>query len=246
MKFQQKVKQSVKKTVLSLTRPLGIEISKVANNRNVLGYVSAKETIHAASQSNLSVPDYLDKIWNHKDNRELIINQLQKFGILNQTIQNICEIGTGAGRYVEQTIHLCQPACYESYEPDQDWAKWLTEKYKIISQPSDGQSLSYTSDSSIDLVTAHGVFIYLPFLIIYRYLLEIVRVTKNSGYVVFDIFTEDCLDDEKVKYWLDSDYDYPCFFGEIYAINFFTKREFIFVGSFFSKDGTKYLIFQKN
>ena len=114
---------------------------------------------------------------------------------------------------------------------------FITEKYKIISQPSDGQSLRYTSDSSIDLVIAHGVFIYLPFLIIYRYLLEIVRVTKNSGYVVFDIFTEDCLDDEKVKYWLDSDYDYLYFFGEIYAINFFTKRDFIFVGSFFSKDG---------
>ncbi len=74
MKFQQKVKKSVKKTVLSLTRSLGIEISKVANNRNALGYVSAKETIYAASQSNLSVPDYLDKIWNHNDIASL--NQL--------------------------------------------------------------------------------------------------------------------------------------------------------------------------
>ena len=252
MKFQQKIKQFVRQNVLGLIRPLGIEIHRVNNNRKnpyALGYIPAKETIHTASKDKLSVGDYLEKIWNEQGNRQKIIEDLKQFGIFNQTIKNVCEIGTGAGLYVEKIIDLCHPVRYESYETDGDWAKWLTEKYKLISHPTDGKSLSFTPTSSIDLVLSHGVFVYLPFLVTYRYFQEIVRVTNNSGYVVFDILSENCFDEETVQFWLESNQIFPSFLSENYVIDYFTKHDFVFIGEFFNPKynvgKSQYLIFKK-
>jgi hypothetical protein len=253
MKFQQKMTQAIKQAILASIKLLGIEIHRVGNNKKstyALGYIPAKETIHAAYKDNLSVGDYLEKIWNEQDNRQKIIDNLKQFGIFNnQTIKNVCEIGTGAGLYVEKIIDLCHPIRYESYEPDEDWAKWLTEKYQLISHPTDGKSLSFTPTSSINLVLSHGVFVYLPFLVTYRYFQEIVRVTNNSGYVVFDILSENCFDEETVQFWLESNQIFPCFLSENYVIDYFTKNDFIFIGQFFNSKfnvgKSQYFIFKK-
>lgn len=231
---------------------IGIDIRKLLHSDSspyALGYVNAKETIDLAAKSGLSVSDYLDKLWNQQGNRDIIIDELKKLGILNENAKNICEIGTGAGLYAEKTIEFCQPICYESYETDKDWAEWLEKKYKIISHNADGKSLCYTQTNSIDLVLAHGVFVYLPFLITYRYFEEIFRVTKNKGYVIFDILSEECFDDETAQKWLESEQMYPCFLGRQFVIELFDKKAFSLVGEFinykFGVGISKYLIFQK-
>ena len=245
----------LKYKIKHLIKATGFEVRKVQNtasnsNPYALGYVSAKETINAASKNNLSVVDYLEKIWDEQGNSQKIIETLKQFGVFNRDIENICEIGTGAGLYVEKTIEVCKPAHYESYEPDKDWAKWLASKHTIISHDADGKSLSYTQPASIDLVTAHGVFVYLPFLVTYRYFEEIVRVINDEGYVAFDILSEDSLDDETVTSWLKSGQLFPCFLAKDYVIDFFVKRNFLFVGEFFNYKfnvgRSRYLIFQKN
>jgi hypothetical protein len=244
----------LKPAIKQLIKATGFEVRKVQNsatrsNPYALGYVSAQETIHAASKNQLSVVDYLEKIWDEQGNSQKIIDTLKEFGVFNRNIENICEIGTGAGLYVEKTIEACQPARYESYEPDRDWAKWLAMKHTITSHDADGKSLSHTQPASIDLVTAHGVFVYLPFLVTYRYFQEIVRVINDTGYIAFDILSEDCLDDETVTSWLKSEQLFPCFLAKDYVVDFFAQRNFLFVGEFFNTKfnigKSKYLIFQK-
>lgn len=249
------MKTKLKQYVQGIFRFFGVEIKKSGNsvfNPYVLGYIPAEPTINAASKSGVSVGDYLEMIWNVKGNRYVIINELSKFGVFNKkhkNFKNICEIGTGAGLYAEKTAELCQPVNYESYEPDKDWAEWLAKKYNITSHDADGKSLSFTQTSSMDLVLAHGVFVYLPFLLTYRYFKEIVRVTNDEGYVVFDIIAEDCLEPETVKKWLESELMFPCFLSKDYVIEFFTKHRFSLIGEFFNHNfsvgKSKYLIFKK-
>ncbi|PZV14492.1 MAG: hypothetical protein DCF20_12650 [Pseudanabaena sp.] len=246
------MKTKLKQYIKNIFKAFGVEIHKSGYSNSspyALGYISAKETIDVSSKSGLSVGDYLETIWDQKDNRYIIIDELNKFGIFNINIKNICEIGTGAGLYAEKTAELCQPVRYESYEPDKDWAEWLTKKYNIISHDADGKSLSCTQTSSIDLVLAHGVFVYLPFLLTYRYFQEIVRVTNDEGYAVFDILSEECFDDNTLKSWVDSEQMFPCFLSEDYIIEFFTKHRFSLIGEFFNHKfnvgKSKYLIFKK-
>lgn len=248
------MKTVFKQNIKNLLRTFGVEIRGVKNsdthsNKYALGYISAKETVDAASKSGLSVGNYLETIWNQKDNRYIIIHELNKFGVFNKNIKNICEIGTGAGLYAEKTVELCKPISYESYEVDKDWAEWLAKKYNIISHDADGKSLSYTQTSSIDLVLAHGVFVYLPFLLTCRYFQEIVRVTNDECYVVFDILSQECFDDETVKSWLESNRKDPCILCKNYVIDFFVKHKFLLIGEFFNyKYGpgkSKYLVFKK-
>lgn len=249
------MKIGFKHNIKKFFKAFGVEIRRVHNsdthpNKYVLGYIPAKETIDAASKRGLSVGDYLEMIWDERGNRQIIVDELRKIGVFNRNIKNICEIGTGAGLCAEKIAKIWKPERYESYEPDKDWANWLAEKYNIISHDADGKSLCYTQTSSIDLVLANGVFVYLPFLTAYRYFQEIVRVINNEGYVVFDILSEDCFDDETIKSWIESNQSYPCLLCKKYVINFFIKHNFVLIGEFFnSKFGagkSHYLIFNKD
>jgi Methyltransferase domain len=239
----------VKKKIKNFLKLFGIEVYK-SRHKYASGYVAAKPTVDAALKSGLSVGDYLETVWHQKGNRQIIIDELNKFGIFNKNIKNICEIGTGAGLYAEKTVELCQPVCYESYEPDKDWAEWLTQKYNITSHDADGKSLSYTSNFSVDLVLAHGVFVYLPFLLTYKYFEEIARVTNDGARVVFDILSEECFDDKTVKSWLSSNRYDPSFICKDYVISFFEQHNFSLIGEFFNHQygpgKSKYLIFLKN
>jgi hypothetical protein len=188
------LKQAIKK----MLKACGFEVHRVKTKY----WLPAKETIDAASKKGLSVGDYLEMFWDAKDFRQINIANMKKFGLFDTRIENICEIGTGSGLYTEFIVELCKPIRYESYEPDKDWSEWLAKTYNIISHDADGRSLSHTSDSSINFLSAHGVFVYLPFLVVYKYFQEIVRVTADNGFVCFDICSEDCFDDELVEKWL--------------------------------------------
>ncbi|ARV61252.1 hypothetical protein BZZ01_23910 [Nostocales cyanobacterium HT-58-2] len=249
------MKIELKHNIKKIFQTFGLEISRYQTSdtyasKYALGYISAKETIHAASKSGLSVGDYLEMIWNQRDNRQIIVDQLRKVIVFHKNIKNICEIGTGAGLYAEKIIEIWKPERYESYEPDKDWAQWLAEKYNVISHDADGKSLCHTQTSSIDLVVANGVFVYLPFLTTYRYFQEIVRVTHDESYVVFDILSEDCFDDITIKSWLESHHIYPCLVCKKYITDFFLKHRFALIGDFFNfKYGagkSQYLVFKKD
>ncbi|MEG3436545.1 class I SAM-dependent methyltransferase [Pannus brasiliensis CCIBt3594] len=211
--------------------------------------ISARETIDMASKKGISVSDYVETLWNQKSHAKTIVNRFQKLGMFDNKITTVLEIGTGTGIHAEKIIQLCQPERYESYETDRDWADWLARQYNLISRNADGRSLDDSADYSIDLVFAHGVFIYIPFLTVCQYFQEIVRVTKEGGYVAFDIFSEECFDDETLRAWIDSNYDIPYFLRKNYVLEFFRQSGFKLVEEFFNDHfdvgRSKYLVFQK-
>jgi hypothetical protein len=62
------------------------------------------------------------------------------------------------------------------------------------------------------------------------------RVARTGGKIVFDIVTEECLDDATLKNWFatGSGYQhYPCLMPKQYTIDFLSRRGCAFVGSFF-------------
>lgn len=211
-------------------------------------YISAKETIDNARKMNLSVCDYIELIWDQKGATQKVIDNMVRFGALHSNIKTVCEIGAGTGRYMEKVKSVCHPSVYDSYEVAEDWAEWLAKEYGVVSRKTDGKSLSFTNSSSVDLVHAHGVFVYLPFLTAYRYFMEMSRVVKPGGYVVFDCFSEKVLDEKSILKWLESGNEYPCFISEQYIKDFFLRNRFKFVGEFFNKYGagqSYYFVFQK-
>ncbi len=181
----------------------------------VKGYISAKKTLLDAEREGLSVCDYVEKLWEAQGDTQRVIEHMLQYGALTAESPKIVEIGTGTGRYLEKILQSCNPAKYESYETAKDWSEWLQSRYPIISQEADGCSLKQTPSRSADLVHAHGLFVYLPFFASYRYWMEIWRVTKEGGVVVFDIISLGCLEEKELNKWLDSGDNYPCFFLRI-------------------------------
>ena len=215
----------------------------------VFGYISARRTVGAAMRRELSVCDYVEKLWNHQGETQRVISKLASYGAFNLENPNILEIGTGTGRYLEKVLKKCKPAKYESYEPNYGWSKWLQSTYPIISHKADGVSLRQTYADSVDLLHAHGVFVYLPFLVVYQYFKEIFRVVKNNGFVIFDIISEDCLDQSIVEKWLRSPYRYPCFLSTKYVISLFESHGFVLLGSFracVDAGYAKYIVFKRD
>lgn len=241
----------MKKIINSILGLLNLRIIKANHPKNIssdLGYISAKETIKNAQKENLSVCDYVEKIWDQRGETQMVIDIMEKLGVFQNANPTICEIGTGTGRYIEKVIDKCNPKRYESYETANDWAEWLEKEYPIISQTSDGISLKSTVDNSIDLVHSHGVFVYLPFFDSLRYFREIDRVAINNSIIVFDCITEDCLDEKSLNKWLDSKYNFPRIIPEKYIFDFFPSNKYKLIGNFYTPYGqgkSKYFVFKR-
>jgi hypothetical protein len=226
----------------------GVEISRSSRSAGGSNYITMQETINNAKKAGLSVCDYVEKLWDQKGETKKTIDQISQYRVFDKSNLEICEIGAGTGRYMEKVLEKCNPKSYESYEIAKDWSKWLQQEYPIISQPTDGKSLKSTASHSIDFLHAHGVFVYLPFFNSLRYFKEIDRVTKRKSYIIFDCLTEDCLDDEVLNDWLDSNYDYPSLISEEYIFKFFPSEKYKLLGTFYTKYGqgrSKYFAFEK-
>jgi len=242
-----KIIQNIINSILGLLNLKLIKKTHVVNS-NSQGYISAKETIKNAKEQGLSVCDYVEKIWNQEDDTQKVIDSMDKFGAFKKDKPTVCEIGAGTGRYMEKVIEKCNPKRYESYETASDWAEWLEEEYSIISQPTDGFSLSSTEDKSMSLVHAHGVFVYLKFLDNIRYFKEMIRVTKSDGAIIFDCYTEECMTQSILDKWLKSQHNFPVVLPNDYIVQYFNKNNFELVGNFFNAHGqgkSKYFIFKK-
>ncbi len=229
---------------------LGVgKIELVRQGRRFGDYIPFRKTISNAKETGLSVGDYIDRRYNVPGATQETINNLEALGVFSFKIDRVCEIGPGSGRYLEKTINLCQPNYYEIYETAYEWRKWLSKNYKVTAHIPTGSSLDRTPSQSIDLIQSHKVFPGLPVLTICQYFNEMARVVRHDGKVIFDILSEECLEDGILDKWITSKITYPCsMIAKDFAINFFTNRNFSFIGSFFipMKPGvTQYLVFSK-
>jgi SAM-dependent methyltransferase len=183
-----------------------------------LGFVDAKSTIAAARQKGLSVCEYREALEDDprkKGRRDLIISKLKDAGLLDG-ISTVCEIGAGTGQYLEKVMALAQLETYEVYETDPGWVKFLESEYgwrngcTLICRPADGKTLRYTPSGSIDLVHAHGVFVYLPLLQTMEYLKECMRVLRPGGHIVFDVYLDTTFSSlPVVEQWLAGPHRFP-------------------------------------
>lgn len=215
--------------------------------RTGLGYIDAKRTIAAAQQAGLGVGDYVEQLWDKVGEGERVIQRILNHGGL-PVRPDVLEIGPGTGRYLAKVLAHLTPQRYEIYETDPGWAGWLARSYPVLRQPADGHNLRATADASIDLVHAHGVFVYLPFLTVWRYWQEIWRVTRPGGMVAFDIFSEDCFTETDLQCWLDSGETYPCILPANYAIAAFQQAQFTLVERFLvpcCESRSEYLVFRR-
>ncbi len=214
-------------------------------------FIPFEETIAAAKAANLSVGDYIDAAHNQPGATQDTVDQMAAFGVFDNPIRRICEVGPGSGRFLEKVIKLCNPEHYEIYETAVDWKKWLMQNHNLISQPTDGFSLGATANTSIDLIHIHKVFPGQPTLVTCHYFREIARVVRANGKVVFDIVTENCLDDATLNSWFKSGIgyqNYPSLMAKQYTVDFFQRHGFTFDGSFLvpMKPGfTEYVVFNK-
>jgi len=170
----------MKKIIKKVINKIGYTIVNNKNKDTGSGYISAKKIIENAQKNGLSICDYIEKEWNESGKAQEVIDQLNNLKIFKNA-KNICEIGAGTGIYLEKTLKVCDFISYESYEPAKDWANYLKQTYPIISYSANGINLNQTKNNSIDLILAHGVFVYLPFLTSYSYFTEMVRVIKKMA-----------------------------------------------------------------
>jgi len=210
----------------------------VHKHRPFSQYLDFKRTLKAAADAGLSVGEYIER--KHSKGsvtpRDVTINGMKEAGVFDKPLGCVCEIGPGSGRYLESVLSLCKPDSYEIYETSSEWRGWLVERYGVIAKRGDGRSLNETESSTVDLVQAHRLFHGLPTLITISYLLEMARVARPGGWLVFDLMTETCLESQHLKAWFDADpwtWDWsPIMTGRRYVLDLLAAAGVFLVSSF--------------
>jgi Methyltransferase domain len=203
---------------------------------NVADFIPFDTTMKAAKDAGLSVGDYIDTVMSKTPGvTRLTIDNLVSIGVYSGAVNWVVEIGPGSGRYVEKTLSVCSPSKYEIYETATKWGSYVAEKFEVLLQPTDGHSLKATPSDSADVVQAFKVFTTIPFSKTSQYWLEMIRVTRQGGWVVFDAVTEPCLDTKSVELWANAGIDngsHPALLPRSVALNYFKERGFSCLGSF--------------
>lgn len=244
------MKHRVRDTVNSLLGAYNLELRRP--HRGFDEYIPLQPTLLGARDAGLSVGDYIDRVHNAPGATQETMDNMCRMGVFAHTIDRVCEIGPGSGRYLERTLALCKPRHYEIYELAREWAEWLVQTYGVVYYPSDGKFLASTLSGSLDLVHAHKVLPGLPVLTACQYMVEMARVVRKGGKVVFDLLTEDCLQDDLLYQWLPTLTTGGDWLGTMiakqYAVDLFCKQGFTFDGSFMiaMKPGiTQYFVFTR-
>ena len=223
------LKSAIKRTLNSL----GWELRKAVPPPPSRGYIRAQETVAAATAQGLSVCGYVEQLWGETGRTQSIFNRLANIAGVSFRPTTAVEIGPGTGRYLALTLERYAGLRYEIYETAADWADWLAATYPIVRHAADGHSLKQTLSNSINLIQAHGVFVYLPFLTTYEYLSEIARVARDhEALVACDFLTESSMTDAIVAKWLADTPRYQALFPRDYLLDFFKKRHFTLTDSF--------------
>jgi hypothetical protein len=218
---------------------------------DVRQFIPLKETLAGAEAAKLSVGEYIDTKHNVPGATQGTHDRLIEIGVFKEPIERVCEIGPGSGRFLEKTLQTCKPAHFEIYETSEEWSGYLAKTYPVVVRTGDGTTLAQTPSNSIDLVQAHKVFVCLLFLNTCSYFTEIVRVTRPGAWVVFDVMTENCMDNTNVPLWLKTGINtrtYPAIIPRNFVINFFEGYGVKFISSFLvpMKPGkTECMVFRK-
>jgi ubiquinone/menaquinone biosynthesis C-methylase UbiE len=234
--------------------PIGLKLSRRGHDwGDVSTFIPFDETMVEAKKSGLPLGEYIDARQGVAGATQTTIDEIKKLAVFEQPIHSVLEIGPGTGRYLEKTLRECSPERYEIYETASDWAAYLSEKYPVLSQPTDGTSLRATPTASIDLVQAHKVFSTITFATTAGYWCEMDRVIKPGGYIVFDAMTERCLSSAIVEAWarrgMPSHSSYPAAMPSKTITSFFNTRGFQLIGSFLSPippGQTEVFVFRKS
>ncbi|MER5491524.1 class I SAM-dependent methyltransferase [Streptomyces sp. NPDC002490] len=194
---------AVRSAVKRLIGRTGFDVVRSTNNRGgVDDFLPFEATMRAARASGLSVGDHIDEVMNGTPGAtQSTVDELRTLGVYAAKPDTVLEIGPGSGRYLEKTLKECSPSRYEIYETAAPWAAHLVDAFGVVARPTEGSSLAPTPDGSVDLVQAHKVFNTVTFLCTARYFLEMARVTRPGGRIVFDVMTETCLDPAAVHAW---------------------------------------------
>jgi ubiquinone/menaquinone biosynthesis C-methylase UbiE len=209
--ISQRIRQSASGWLDHQLARRGLRLTKTGR-----GYLNAEATIRAAERAGLSICDYLESGETDprkRGRRDRIIAELQTVGCFQRT-QQVIEIGTGTGMYLDRVLELAAPASYEIYETAIDWKRYLGDRghgssTQITVHDADGISLRQSADASADLVHAHGVFVYLTTIETAGYLTEMARVCRPGGYVVFDCYLDTSFDADTIQRWVKSGWSFP-------------------------------------
>jgi hypothetical protein len=217
--------------------PIGLKIARASHDwGDVSAYIPFHETMSKAKESGLALGDYIDSRQGITGATQATIRGMKELGVFDGSIRAIVEVGPGTGRYLDCTLQECSPERYEIYETASEWADFVSKKYRVVRQPTDGHSLRATATASIDLAQAHKVFSAVTFVTTARYWCEMARVVRDGGYIVFDVMTERCLTPQAVEEWVHSGIpsrsSYPAVIPSSTVIDFFNSRQFEQIGSF--------------
>lgn len=168
-----------------ILRPAGVQLLPATQVGRT--YLDCHTTLRKAAEANLSVPDYVARLWEEEGVVEAFVAYLATHVDLPRC-RRILEIGAGTGRFLEPIKVAARPDSYEVYETNADWSDYLRTTYDVVAHAADGSTLRYTEDGSQDLVHSHQVFVYLPVRVCLDYLHEMCRVLGSDGYVVFDAY----------------------------------------------------------
>lgn len=184
-------------------RPFKIQLIRSYTTDPAIGsFLSARKTAGRAKRAGLTIGDYIDRYSAEPGATSDTVAAMLRLADLGDRPKRVCEVGAGSGRYARVVVSALRPDVYEIYETAPDWLPHLRGLPGALIQPADGHSLSGTATASIDLVHAHKLFVYIPFVITAGYLDEMARVVRPGGAVAFDIITEKCTDRATTDKWI--------------------------------------------
>jgi SAM-dependent methyltransferase len=242
--------QFARKGVNGALRPLGIQVTRVrSTDPAIQPFLPARKTIAAANRAGLPVGDYLDRYSAEPEATARAVQAMLRISSLDTGIDRVCEIGPGSGRYAERVNAALRPGSYEIYETAADWLPYLRKVLpNVVERPADGRTLSSTASESVDLVQAHKLFVYIPFVAAVGYMEEMARVVRPGGIVAFDIVTEDCLDEKATQTWVAENAAIYWVTPRAWTLDLLARHGLTLLGSHFeplSGASTELLVFRK-
>jgi phospholipid N-methyltransferase len=237
-------------------------VNKIVNRfgftfqRSGLGYYSAKDVVSRAKSKNLSVCQFLESVENtgegQKGRRDAIIDSIRSVIPVDFRNGKILEIGTGTGIFMEKFLDLYSPSRYESYETDVGWAAYLQSEYSkkvtLINRKPNGFNLEDTDSEEMDLVVAHGVFVYLQLIQSIGYLYEMVRTCKSGGLIIFDCYLSESLSTPLISKFREKNKYFPVFMPQKLIEDFAVEKKLQLIHSFnvgYHESYSTYFIFKK-